>query len=333
MNRTRRVLIASSAIVVVAAGAFTVGAVVSRHPGKTTITDSALNLPTLKGLPSYGTESASPGTSRSASPTRSVAATKSAADAGTAAADATNIVPAPPVRTSAASVGAPASKKPSTSASSAASSPVLVGNWLLNQTTGNTAVDSTGAHDGTATDGWWDAGDGFLANGSNSQIYTAGPVVSTGSGRSFSVSAWVFLSAYPVAPAENSTAVSEDTSTDSSFYLQFSYPAGRWAFSRTAANSSSSTAAYRATSTSVPALNTWTHLVGVFDGSTDVMSLYVNGQLQGSTTDPTPFGGTGDFVIGRGQYHGSPSDWWDGDIKKVQAFDSALSPSQVDALP
>ena len=327
---SRRVLIiASACVVVVAAGAFVVGTAVSKPSAKATITDSALNLPTISGLPRYS--SASPRPSASASPKPS---TTKSAPKGTAATE--SAVVAEPTTQAAPADGptaAPTTQGPAVpvNPASSAGSPVPVGDWQLNQTTGNTAVDSTGAHNGTATDGWF-AGTAFLLNGSNSQVYTDGPVLSTGSGDSFTVSAWVYLAAYPVAPSYDSTAVSEDTSTDSSFYLQFSYPSGRWAFSRAAENSTGSSAAYRATSTAVPALNTWTHLVGVFDGSNGAMSIYVNGQAQGTATDPSPFAGTGDLVIGRGQYHGSSADWWDGAIKEVEVFGSALTPSQVDAL-
>jgi hypothetical protein len=208
--------------------------------------------------------------------------------------------------------------------------PAPAGDWLLNQTVGNTAVDSTGAHNGTAQDGWW-AGGALLVNGTNSQIYTKGPVLSTGSGASFTVSAWVDMTALPAGGQSDETAVSQDGGVNSGFYLQYTEPANRWAFSRVAGDSDNPSA-YRALSASAPALSTWTHLVGVYDAADNTQYLYVNGVAQGTATDPTPFAAPGDLAIGRAQYNGQETDWLKGAIKKVEVFSSALSAAQVSEL-
>ena len=209
--------------------------------------------------------------------------------------------------------------------------PPAAGDWPLNETTGNTAFDSTGAHDATAIDGWFTGG-GFLLNGSNSQAYTDGPVLSTGSGHSFTVSAWVDMTALPVAPAYDETAVSQDGNVNSAFYLQFTEPADRWAFDRPAADSDTSPGAQRALSKNAPSLNTWTHLVGVFNASDGTAQLFVNGAPQGTETDTTPFASSGDLAFGRALYDGKDVDWFKGAIKNVEVFDMALSAAQVASL-
>jgi Concanavalin A-like lectin/glucanases superfamily len=236
------------------------------------------------------------------------------------------------VVTSVVTVGAAIPNAPASKSSGvSAVVPPPVGNWLLNQTVGNTAVDSTGTHDGTASDGWW-AGGACLFNGTNSQIYTDGAVLSTGAGASFTVSAWVDMTALPASSSTDEAAVSQDASVNSAFYLEFSGSAGRWSFARLPADSNNSSTSEHALSKSGPSLNTWTHLVGVYDAATGAEQLYVNGVLQGTATDSTPFSSSGDLLIGRAQYHGSDTDWFQGAIKKVEVFDVALNAAQVGAL-
>lgn len=77
----------------------------------------------------------------------------------------------------------------------------------------------------------------------------------------------------------------------------------------------------------------WTDLVGVFNGATNEMQLYVDGVLQDTTvTDPTPYAAEGDFAIGRAQSNGGASDWVLGAMSSVEAFNTALSPAQVKLL-
>lgn len=312
---SRKVLITASALTVVAVGAYAVGTMAINHPEKTTIATSGLSLPTLLGLPTYVSQSASPAATHSAAPTHK-------AKSETAAKDEVNA----PVVTSP-TTAAPKTTPPTT-APATPSGPIPVGAWALNQTSGIVAVDDTGNHDGAATDITW-SDSAAVFNGSSSQITASGPLVDASAGDGFTISAWVDMASFPVAPLYDETAVSEDTGTDSPFYLQYTEPADRWAFSAVATNTINPDTAYRATSTTVPELSTWTHLVGVYDGATGQLSLYVNGQLQGTATDPTPFAATGDLAIGRGQYDGNPTDWFSGRIKEVQVFSEALSATEV----
>ena len=312
----RRSLLIGSGVLVLLVGATYGAAALSTQQRHATDGAAAVTLPSSL-IPTQGgisTPSTSPSphssVSRSATPDKSHAT--ATAQQKTAAASAAASAPA----------AAPSTAKPSV--------PTPAGDWLLNQTVGNVAVDSTGAHDGTAQDGWW-AGGTCLFNGTNSQIYTNGPVLSTGSGKSFTVSAWVEMTALPASGQTGETAVSQDAGEDSGFYLQYTEPSDRWAFSRVGTNTENPTA-YRALSASEPSLGTWTHLVGVYDDADHTQYLYVNGVAQGTATDSTPFASSGDLAIGRAQYNGQDTDWLKGAIKKVEVFGVALSAAQVSAL-
>ena len=87
--------------------------------------------------------------------------------------------------------------------------------------------------------------------------------------------------------------------------------------------------ATRSLSTSGPALNTWTHLVGVFNAADNQLRLYVNGVLQATATDSSPFAATGDLAIGRGQFDGQPTDWFQGATGEIKVYDVALTTTQV----
>jgi hypothetical protein len=207
--------------------------------------------------------------------------------------------------------------------------PAPVGNWRLDSTHGTVASDDTGANPGTAFNVLWGAGRGGWGdfNGTDSQIITAGPVLNTGPGASFTVAAWVYLTEYAV----NATAVSQDSTGDSSFCLQYYSADNRWAFTRSAANSVTPTP-ISAQSTSPVSLNTWVHLVGVYDAADEQLRLYVNGKPQGTATDITPFAAHGSLAIGRAQFAAEDTGWFPGRINDVEVFQQALTPAEVKAL-
>ena len=96
---------------------------------------------------------------------------------------------------------------------------------------------------------------------------------------SFSVSAWVRLDSL----TGWRTAVNQDGVNVSGFWLQYSQALGN-KFALTMHDSdSTSSAAYRAVSTTTAATGQWYHLVGVRDKAAGTMKLYVNGQLQATT--------------------------------------------------
>jgi hypothetical protein len=248
-----------------------------------------------------------------------------------------------PASAAAASATAPAQvtpgPQPATTASaapSAAGQPVSmsvpnpVSWWYLNDDAGMTARDATGANPASGSNiSWCTSGNGNCAtfNGTSSQFTTSGPVLNTAPGSSFTVSAWVYLTAYT--PNGFETIVSQDGAYDSGFYLQYSGTDHRWAFARVVADTAQGPAGIRALSVAAPSLSTWTHLVGVFDATDDQLRLYVNGVLQGTAIDPTPFAANGRLAIGRGQFGGHPTDWFDGAANQVKVYNVALTSTEV----
>jgi hypothetical protein len=203
--------------------------------------------------------------------------------------------------------------------------------WQLNDRTGTTAVDTMGVHPAAASNISWcipQYGSCAAFNGTDSDIVTSGSVLDTAPGSSFTVSAVVDMTAIP-ANGASATIVSQDGTYDSGFYLQYSGVNKRWAFSRVADDTDAGPAGIRALSTSGPALNTWTHLVGVFNASDNQLRLYVNGVLQGTATDSSPFAATGDLAIGRAQFDGKSTDWFQGAAGEIKVYDVALTTTQV----
>jgi hypothetical protein len=311
--RHGRALVAAAVIVPLAGGAVGLAAYYGgQHNTAMTVAETARDsLSPTAGV--TDTASPSPSLSPSKSPSPSKSATPSpAAPASTGTVTVVKTVAAPVTRvTTVKTAGNP-----------------LVGSWPLD----HSADDLAGAHNGTAHNVSWDGGAGIFSGSSNSFVGTSGPVLDTGSGKSFTVSASVFLVQFPTAPHYADTAVSQDGAKDSAFYLQYVLDDNRWAFSRVATDTTNPATGYRAESSGAPQLNTWTHLVGVYNGGNGQMSLYVNGTLQGTAKDPTPFASNGALAIGRAFYNGTETDGFDGLITEVQVYDVALSASQVSAL-
>jgi hypothetical protein len=80
-----------------------------------------------------------------------------------------------------------------------------------------------------------------------------------------------------------------------------------------------------------PALNTWTHLAGVYDAAARQLRLYVNGALQGSAAYTAGWRSTGALAIGRAKWNGVAVDYFAGLVDEVRTFDRALSAAAVAA--
>ena len=203
------------------------------------------------------------------------------------------------------------------------------GRWKLDDGAGNTAADADGNQPGTAADVTWTAAHNGAAvfNGSDSAITTAGPVVD--GTKSFTVSAWVYLTS----TSDWAVAVSQAGGQQSAFALLYDPDLGKWGFTRWQSDTADPDNDYEASSNAAAATSTWTHLTGVFDAATGSMTLYVNGVAQTATAaDPTPTKGTGPLVIGHGEYDGDATSFWTGDTSDVQTYGQALSASQVTNL-
>lgn len=161
-------------------------------------------------------------------------------------------------------------------------------------------------------------------DGSTAYAQTAGPVLDTT--KSFTVSAWAKISDTGMFR----TVVSQDGNQASGFYLQYSQADNAWAFTVIDADAADAPGV-RALSTSPPQLNTWTHLVGTYDRSTGLVTLYVNGIKQ-KTAVTTAFGATGPLVVGGGKFAGNRVDYFAGQIDDVQAWQRVLSGAEVHDL-
>ncbi|MBF9069164.1 hypothetical protein I2501_14155 [Streptacidiphilus sp. NEAU-YB345] len=198
---------------------------------------------------------------------------------------------------------------------------VLTPNAVNNPNTGNNplTLSGTGAtwtNDATrgevlSFDGT--AGDAATAN--------TGVINTTGS---YSISAWVKMTN----TTTYNTAVGEAGVNSDAFYLQYSKGYNAWAFVSPSSDSASPSSYPHAAASTAPTLNTWTHLVGVFNAATKTMSLYVNGTLAGTGTNTTPWAASGVLHIGSA----GGSNYFPGEISNVQAYNYALTPNQVTAL-
>ena len=230
----------------------------------------------------------------------------------------------PPAPTS---PGAPAVTTAATGVGGSAATPA--GHWPLTDGTGTTAADSSGsAKPATlATGASWasdPARGGVLAtNGSTGFATTAGPVLDTT--QSYSVGAWVKLTS----TAGYATAVSQDGTSSSGFYLQYSLQDNKWAFSQVPTDGS--VTGIRALG-AAPTLNTWTYLVGVYNATTGGLQLYVNGVPAGTATNAKPWAATGPLAIGRGKAAAKNSDFFPGQIGDVQVYQRALTSAEIDAI-
>ncbi|HEV2635925.1 MAG TPA: LamG domain-containing protein [Actinocrinis sp.] len=310
-----RVAVIAGAVVLALAASATIGFAVSRHPGPDTSNVAAGSPETASAAPPSTAPGGLSGTftlpSYWPSPSPSTGATSSAP------------APAATARPTSGPTGGPAVTKPAQPGSSV---PTPIGSWALGDGSGTTALDSVGHHNGVAANITW-VGGAAEFNGTDSEITVPYPVVDTSPGKSFTVAAWVCLRS-----ADGFvTAVSQDGSDFSGFFLEYSGSDNRWAFARQSLDAAD-TVPHRALSTAPPALNTWTPLVGVFNGATDVLQLYVNGQLQGTAVDPTPFKASGNLVFGRSFAGGGQSAWFPGLIDHVKVFNQALTGAQISAL-
>ncbi|MZD56947.1 LamG-like jellyroll fold domain-containing protein, partial [Streptomyces sp. SID5606] len=197
------------------------------------------------------------------------------------------------------------------------------GSWSLDEGAGATAGDSgPNGRDLTLAEGtgWTPgvSGSALKFDRQGQSAETDGPVLDTTG--SYSVSAWVRLDALP---GNYATAVSQDTRRQASpFYLQ--YGQGAFAFSTPGEN--------RARVAVTPETGRWYHLVGVRDGADDRLSLYVDGEPAATAAAGPAYPSTGPLTVGRAQWDGNPTDFWNGAVDQVHAYDKALTAEEVRAL-
>jgi signal peptidase I len=199
--------------------------------------------------------------------------------------------------------------------------------WAFNEGTGSAVADSSGhANTGTLTGSWSSAGHGGAAgsfNGSSDYVTASASAVRTD--RSFSVSAWAYLTS----TGANYTAVSQAGTTSSAFYLKYNPLVSNWTFLLTTSDTSPGFS--WADGTSAVSLNTWTHLAGVYDDAADQVRLYVNGKLESTGTATSTWNASGVLNVGRSLWNGTYGDYWAGRIDEVRTYNHALGTAAIRA--
>lgn len=108
-------------------------------------------------------------------------------------------------------------------------------------------------------------------NGTTGYLKTAHPALDTT--KSYTVSAWVKLNTL----TSTQTAISQGTVNHQAFYLGYHAGLSSWYFMTI--TSDAVTTNFSTASGGTPTTGTWTHLAGVYDADSNVMSLYINGTL------------------------------------------------------
>ncbi|MFI0424446.1 LamG-like jellyroll fold domain-containing protein [Spongiactinospora sp. 9N601] len=220
--------------------------------------------------------------------------------------------------------------------------PIQRGLWAFEEGTGTTAANTIDSRwpatlgGGAAwSDDGFDGGGVLALNGTTG--YAATPSAPLRTDHSFAVTAWVRLAGDDTCtlPGRNMTVLAQDGATYSSFYLSHrifgenGVRVPRWSFSTTPDPAVGAlTHASSAEPIDCSALNTWTHLAGVYDEQAKQIRLYVNGQLndQRTVTGGWPAGA---MQIGRARYNGAAVDHFGGDIDDVRAYTGTLTDRQV----
>lgn len=130
--------------------------------------------------------------------------------------------------------------------------------------------------------------------------------------QSFTVSAWVKLTNKTV----SRNIITQPGTSTSPFVLQYNAQYDRWVFKTSTTDSPAPVWTDAPRSTSVPVLNTWTHLAGVYDATRGELRQLVNGVLEGTATNVTTWSSTGRLEIGKS---------WQGDLDEVRVYQGAAS--------
>lgn len=115
-----------------------------------------------------------------------------------------------------------------------------------------------------------------------------------------------------------------DGTRGGSFFLGYQKSSDRWAFWGHHYDKDNTTATV-ITSTTAPSLNTWTHLVGVYDVVNSRLELYVNGYRVASATYTQGWQATGPLVIGREKWNGGTQSFWKGRLDDVRVYSGVVT--------
>jgi hypothetical protein len=200
--------------------------------------------------------------------------------------------------------------------------------WEFEDGAGTTTADSSGsANSGNLLGSpvWTTSGHTAKAitfDGVDDRVSTTTPPIRTDLG--FTVSAWAYLAS----TGDYRTVVSQDGTNIGGFFLEYDAVVSRWAMSMYTSDSTGATL-HQATSTAAPTLNTWTHLVGVYDATAGKLRLYVNGALQGTVAHSAAWNATGTFAVGRSRWGGVNGSFFSGRIDEPRVYQRALGADEI----
>lgn len=207
------------------------------------------------------------------------------------------------------------------------------------------AFDVIGGQHGTlqggATFGAGEVAQAFSLDGSNDLVLVPNnPAAAFNFSGSFSVDAWIFLKA---APPEFAPIVSKwndiPFGNDQRSYFLAVEPFGgdlRLRFDVSADGLFLGGHSSLIFSADTIPLNTWTHVAGVFDGSTHALTVYVNGHASNFFSIPAnisaPFVNNEPVLIGAGDLGSNVRDFFEGSIDEVELFNRAITQPEIQAI-
>jgi hypothetical protein len=168
-------------------------------------------------------------------------------------------------------------------------------------------------------------GNAISLDGVTGFMATDGPAVHTD--QSFSVSAWVRLDRAD----RSATVISQDGTNVSGFRLEYRADLGSWALRVPVADLAGAPDDL-AVGFSPAEPGVWTHLAAVYDRPAELISVYVNGLLEGQTSHITPWRADGDLAVGRGLDAGQPAEFLAGDVDEVTVYQGALTQAEIGQL-
>ncbi|MFI1376105.1 LamG domain-containing protein [Streptomyces longwoodensis] len=169
---------------------------------------------------------------------------------------------------------------------------------------------------------------GLALNGTTGYAATTSTVLDTSA--SYTVSAWVRVDA---GASHTLTALTQTPDSGSPFpkkYIPFglSYAAegpNTWSLSVMASDGS----LHKASAQQTTPRGVWTYVTGVHNATTKQISLYVNGEPQATVDAGTAWKATGPLQIGRGIWADVYTDYLQGSVDEVTAWQRALSEPEI----
>ncbi|MFE2645841.1 LamG domain-containing protein [Streptomyces nigra] len=153
---------------------------------------------------------------------------------------------------------------------------------------------------------------------------TTEPVLQTAA--AYTVATWVRLGA----TGRNLTVASQDGTYYSPFFLSYCEDVKTWCVRLADAEAASTSLSnQRVNAKDLAQVGAWTHLAVTVDHDKNVLSLYVNGQLQGTDTITSNWPAGGAFQLGRVKYKGTYTDAFTGEIDEVTLWQAAKSAEEI----